>query len=71
MYTEEEVLSGSVRSSEGMTKMKVRVPEQERKRLMEVKSQAKVHRLTDFLHSINANKSNYINERNRMNHYGG
>ena len=30
MYTEEEVLSGSINSSKSLTKLKVRVPDQER-----------------------------------------
>ena len=34
MYTEEEVLSGSVNSSQSLTKLKVRVPDQERQRLL-------------------------------------
>jgi hypothetical protein len=38
MYTEEEVLSGSVKKKRNFTKMKVRVPEKDRKRLCEVTS---------------------------------
>lgn len=38
MYTEEEVLSGSVEKKRNFTKMKVRVPEKDRKRLCEVTS---------------------------------
>ena len=53
MYTEEEVLSGSFNSSSNLTKLKVRVPENERKRLMQVKGQAKQRGLQAFLEQIN------------------
>ena len=70
MYTEEEFLNGSVNSHGELTKMKVRVPEQERQRLLEVKSRAKVHRLHDFLQQINANKQNYYNETRQVHRIG-
>ena len=38
MYTEEEVLSGNVKKKRALTKMKVKVPEQDRKRLSDVQS---------------------------------
>ena len=38
MYTEEEVLSGSVNKKRNLTKMKVRVPEKDRKKLSEVQT---------------------------------
>ena len=39
MYTEEEVRSGTVNKKQrNLTKMKVRVPEQDRKKLSEVKT---------------------------------
>ena len=38
MYTEEEVLTGTIRKQQTLTKMKVRVPEQERARLDDVQN---------------------------------
>ena len=63
MYTEEEVLSGSVQKKRNFTKMKVRVPEKDRKRLCEVTSQQTKHCLGDFLAQIKQTKSNYVKER--------
>ena len=71
MYTEEEILNGSVQGSHSLTKLKVKVPEQERQRLREVQNQAKVHRLQEFLTRINSNKSNYFNDRLKLSKSGG
>ena len=49
MYTEEEVLSGRVGSKSRLTKMIVKVPENERKQLNEVQSNQTRQRLQDFL----------------------
>ena len=38
MYTEEEVLNGKVAKQRTLTKMKIRVPEKERKKLGEVRN---------------------------------
>ena len=52
MYTEEEVLSGRVGKKSHLTKMIVKVPEHERKQLMEVQSTQTRQRLQEFLNQI-------------------
>lgn len=66
MYTEDEVISDAFSNNRSFTKIKVRVPENERQRLAHVKSQAKVHHLRDFINQINHRKSNYIHDRRYM-----
>jgi len=64
IYTEEEVLSGSVnKKKRNLTKMKVRVPEQDRKRLGEVQSGQTRECLNQFLNQIKQTKQNYVKER--------
>ena len=63
MYTEEEVLSGNVKKKRTLTKMKVKVPEQDRKKLSEVQLRQTQDCLEEFLHQINANKQKYQKER--------
>ena len=50
MYTEEEVLSGSFgKNKRQLTKMKVRVPEKDHKKLSEVQKRQTKERLNDFI----------------------
>ena len=63
MYTEEEVLSQQISKKRQLTKMKVRVPEQDRKRLNEVQGRQTKQCLNDFLYQIKSTKSNYVQER--------
>ena len=56
MYTEEEVLSGRVGKKSHLTKLIVKVPEQERKQLMDVQTTQTRQRLQDFLHQIDQQK---------------
>lgn len=62
MYTEEEVLSGSVNKKRNLTKMKVRVPEQDRKKLFEVQDKHTRENLNDFLYQIKKTKKCFVNE---------
>ncbi len=67
MYTEEEVLSGSVgKKKRHLTKMKVRVPEKDHKKLSEVQSRQTRERLNDFISQIKMTKSDYVKERSGM-----
>ena len=63
MYTEDEVLSQQISKKRQLTKMKVRVPEQDRKRLNEVQGRQTKQCLNDFLYQIKSTKSNYVQER--------
>lgn len=63
MYTEEEVLKGNIKKKRNLTKMKVRVPEQDRKRLNEVKTTQTKQCLDEFLNQINQTKQKYVKER--------
>lgn len=71
MYTEEEVLSGNVKSKRNLTKMKVRVPEKDRKRLGDVTSKQTKQCLNDFIMQIKSTKSNYVKERQHPYHTTG
>ena len=63
MYTEEEVLSGSVKKKRNLTKMKVRVPENDRKRLGDVTQRQTRQCLNDFLAQVKTTKSSYVRDR--------
>lgn len=65
MYTEEEVLSGSVKFKRNLTKMKVRVPEKDRKRLGDVTTKQTRQCLGEFISQIKSTKSNYVREHQR------
>lgn len=63
MYTEEEFLSGSVKFKRNLTKMKVRVPEKDRKRFGDVTTKQTRQCLKDFIQQIKSTKSSYVKER--------
>ena len=67
MYTEEEVLNGSVNKKQrNLTKMRVRVPEKDRKQIGEVKNKQTRECLNDFIAQIKQTKGNYVKEKHGM-----
>ena len=59
MYTEEEVRSKAI-DTKNLTRMVVRIAENERKRLQDVKSKQKKVELEKFLNQININKNELL-----------
>lgn len=64
MFSEEEVQSKSI-DTKGLTKMVVRIAENERKRLQDAKSKQKKVELEKFLNQINRNKHELLSNSKR------
>jgi hypothetical protein len=57
MYTQDEIKN--IKPNAKLTKMVVRVPEQERKRFLEEQERRKTRGLEDFMQKIQSSKSEY------------